>query len=198
MEISVPEAAEKIGISERQVRNQIKARNIKAIKVGKRWFVDELSVLSFIKQYGDLRVTAASTTRSEPLNEKDDPAATTIRKNKKAPKQQFPIEGLRVFELSRDFFVSFKSTEDLPRVALQIKHDIFKFLGAGYYSFGKKHKILYYQKARAAYGAFLSVLLSDPEHSGRFNPELLYIQEKLLPAMSALIRKMEKSKSERS
>ena len=53
-ETTVKETAIYLGLSERQVRNHIKFRRIKAIKVGREWFIDSASVIAFGNQYSRL------------------------------------------------------------------------------------------------------------------------------------------------
>ncbi len=54
VETTVRDAASYLGLSERQVRNYIKSRSIKAIKVGREWFVDTASVVAFSNRYHNL------------------------------------------------------------------------------------------------------------------------------------------------
>ena len=51
-ELSPQEAADKIGVSSRTILNFINQKRFDAIKVGKEWFIDEASFISFCKRYG--------------------------------------------------------------------------------------------------------------------------------------------------
>jgi excisionase family DNA binding protein len=54
-EISVKKAAQFLKLSERTVINFIKQKKIEAIKVGRDWFVDYASFVSFAQKY-DMRI----------------------------------------------------------------------------------------------------------------------------------------------
>ncbi len=72
------------------------------------------------------------------------------------------------------------------------KTQILANLGAGYYSYEYAAKHKYYSKARAFTGSILAYLLSNKETANQWKNEIQFIEQKLLPALSALIRTMEK------
>ena len=193
MELSVTEAAEQLGISERQVRNQIKARQIHAIKVGKKWFVDEISLLAFKSKYSELYDNISP----QPLSSELSKSSQTVSPEAQPNDDSLAIEKLRAFLLTKDFFARLEQLHPLPTPVARLKYDIFRHLGAGYYSYGKQQKVLYYQRARACLGAFMAIIASDTATREQLKPQLIEMHDELMPAMSALIRKMEKSKNAR-
>ena len=50
-EISVKKASQLLNLSERTVLNYIKQKKIEAIKVGRDWFIDYASFISFSEKY---------------------------------------------------------------------------------------------------------------------------------------------------
>jgi excisionase family DNA binding protein len=47
IEVSVPEAANRLGVSTRMLRLYIESRKIQALKVGRKWFIDAASLEAF-------------------------------------------------------------------------------------------------------------------------------------------------------
>ncbi len=64
-EISVKKAAQSLNLSERTVLNFIKQKKLEAIKVGRDWFIDHASFVSFALKY-DIPISE----RGEGLSEK--------------------------------------------------------------------------------------------------------------------------------
>ena len=66
-------------------------------------------------------------------------------------------------------------------------------LGSGYYSYGLEPKITFYSKARAYLGALLARLHCLPaDQKNMWAEEIKDIENELLSAIGALIRKLEK------
>ena len=63
-ELSLEEAMSSLGVSEKTIRKYIKLKRLKAVKVGKRWFIDEasLDLMRRIVQDEPLVTTAKSAT----------------------------------------------------------------------------------------------------------------------------------------
>ena len=91
-EINVKRAAELLNLSERTVLNFIKQKKIDAIKVGRDWFIDYASFVSFALKY-DMRifemkehseVSEISEKFPKELWRNGDPAKTDVRESYKA------------------------------------------------------------------------------------------------------------------
>ncbi len=79
--------------------------------------------------------------------------------------------------------------KDLLREISSSKIDALKYLGAGFYSFNLTIKKNYYDNARAALGGLVTIWHFHEEATPEF---IKRIEEDLIPAYSALIRKLEK------
>jgi len=64
-------------------------------------------------------------------------------------------------------------------------------LGAGYYSFGDS-KIIHYQRARSAVGGMVGLIYSLPDPLVT-DLRVDWLEEKVLPALSSLLKAMEKN-----
>ena len=134
VEISVANAAQILKVSERTVLNFIKTKQIRAIKVGKSWFVDESSVNAYVKK------TSVSE-NSEPVSEKRSSFSESI----KSPKNHAGVGTLNCYKLAVEIFreprlglaaeaTSFEHTLHARVAQLQIK--VLEHLGSGYHTFG--------------------------------------------------------------
>ncbi len=70
------------------------------------------------------------------------------------------------------------------------RDEVLMALGAGYYSYGKK-KASFYSDARARLGALLGLIYADNHLLGENTATIEAVEEKLIPAISSLIKKME-------
>ena len=212
VEMNVKEAAKKIGLTERQIRNHIKAKNIKAIKVGKEWFVDTVSVAAFMSRYRlvepihqivppggdadeDNTESEAEILEVKNNNENESPiesekAPPEEREKPKKPTQK--ILNLSCYKLCVEVFTAWSESTSDPAIFEELKNTTLKNLGAGYYSYDLRLKCDFYRKSRASIGSLLAILYSRKDWVETHKKEIHFLEEKALPALSALIRKMEK------
>lgn len=187
IELTVKEAANSIDVSTRSILNYIKSKEIEAVKVGKRWFIKEPSLRSFAKRYG----LKQDLTRSMA----DDKENVENR----LPKNKHIIASLRLYTISQKAFslgqwinINDKSKLTILETRLiTLKLESVELIGAGYLSFNTLEKRDLYSRSRQKIGALLALLYSDENMQKKWSEEIRFIEEELLSAYSALIRKME-------
>ena len=197
-EISVREAARQINCTERTIINFIKMKRFEALKVGRDWFIDYASFVSFAKRYD----YALLDEEQAPLEEIESSNVSTPKKPEKIPEEYSDkkrrhgnIETLRVYQIFKDIFGKghFKAEFIHPcesRIA-DLGAGVLEEIGAGFYAFGAHMKRLHYINARARLGAIIALLHSDESLRKRWCEEIEQIEGRLLPAFGALIKKLE-------
>ena len=179
-ELSVGEAAEFLGKTERTIRLYITEKTIKARKVGKRWYVDRKSLEDFRKSSGNFRKSSGNFRKyDDSFPEKGPETSANAGPNR-----------LACFRLARQAFALPLWQKDRAELS-QVREGVFRALGAGYYSYGSL-KREYYTEARAHIGSALGLIYSDHELLAEGQEEVLFLEEKLMPALNALIKSMEK------
>ena len=180
-DISVVDAAEKLGVSPRSVLNYIKDKEISAVKVGKSWYINKASLDSFIKRYK----FDVSETKS-PINKyKDD-----IEK-------KYSVKELRLFKKIKElvppnYFNELSLNEDV-RIKINDLHlSAIELIGAGYYSFGAANKMHIYEKSREKIAGIIAILYGVKTQEDKIQSLLNTIEEELLPVYSSLIKRMDK------
>lgn len=119
----------------------------------------------------------------------------------KEPRETLPqystLPQLHLFQLCREAFASCDWEQGLSAQAQDriqnLKSRVLEEIGAGFHSFGVQRKSHHYNTARALIGAMLAILHSQ-EGSVQIMPTILLLEKKLLPAFSALLKKIEKRK----
>lgn len=198
LEFSVYEAAQILGVTTRSVLNYIKHKEIEAVKVGKSWFIKAPSLDAFYQRHG--------------FNKKDPPPSTTLQEAKSQPieapsartietkrKKGFSISKLRLHQLCCEYLkkvspdqLSLTTPEVKNKIAI-LKIEAIELLGAGYYSYSNHEKQALYKKARERVGGLLSIYYFSKESTNTNPPQSIQdLEELLLPAFAALIRKIEK------
>ena len=211
-EINVDQVAAILEVSERTVLNYIKARQIKAVKVGKRWFVDRASFESFQKNRGTptRNLCQISPSEGEDLRrgmkneESTTEQATLPQKEVKFIPQCIPaerrkekknIKSLACYRLTIEAFKMpmWQQTEnkDYSKCLKEFRYKILEHLGAGYCSFGPG-KRYHYDQVRGLVGSILALMYSDDNASTIYEKDLLFLENDLLLAITSLIRKIER------
>jgi excisionase family DNA binding protein len=215
-EISATAAAQILGVSERSVLNFIRQKQLRAVKVGKSWFVEKASVEDLQIQRSNYMTLEPQTHESqtkEPLlavkpisSEPQKPRAKGYESPQESGLSRGGVQGLNVYRLAVEIF----SKEGWGSMASSeafwggiISMDVFKqrlaslqllvleSLGAGYHSFGAG-KVMQYGKARSAAGSLLALISAEESIRVKLAAERDAISEKLLPALVALQRTAEK------
>ncbi|MCX6106553.1 MAG: helix-turn-helix domain-containing protein [Proteobacteria bacterium] len=215
VEITVDQAATLLGTSERMVLNYIKARQIKAAKVGKRWFVDRASIEQFrntggrgVRAFplgsesvgatsgaGSPNKTAAlprerSDDNSEVLSEGEQSTRQHRRKGSGKTVKDLACYRLALVAFERPLWQRAEGNPHAERLA-SLRLQILEHLGAGYYSFGPgKHH--HYNCARSLVGSALALIYSDDQVMVRFPDDVAYLEQELLVAFASLLRKIER------
>jgi len=206
-EWTVEYAAERLGVSDRSILNYIKAKKIRAIKVGKKWFVDRASTESFAQAYGfrfdeeAIRPSKNDQDKAVPRPQSGAGSLPVVRKAKDDKSARSP-QALACFRLCIEAFKmplwsepepeTLRSTQEIRTRINDLRFVVLENLGAGYYTFGRS-KCACYDTARNAIGATVALVLSDTGLSERFAVDVLFLQQKVLPAFSSLIIKIERS-----
>lgn len=189
-EISVKQAAGQIDCSERTIINFIKMKRFEALKVGRDWFIDYASFISFAKRYKyQIRDEVL-----EPREQIPPPSSATGPEQGKN-RRYGNVETLRVYQIFRDIFEK-GNFQNLPEGLRESKivslgEGVFEEIGAGFYAFGTHVKRLHYANARSRLGSIIALLYSNAEMRERWREEIHQIEERLLPAFGALIKKLE-------
>jgi excisionase family DNA binding protein len=180
IEISPEEAATCLGVHPRTIRNLIKRKEIRGIKVNGRWYLDKASV----EAARDIRGGIANS-QSTALC-----AASPARPNKPGPMALAP------YRLSCHAFDTFAWNTNLPEAAATrietLKLAVLEHFGAGFYSYGAEKRQRYIA-ARSALGAIVGLL--SPYHShGDVGKMISFLESECIGATASLIRKIEREK----
>ena len=73
-----------------------------------------------------------------------------------------------------------------------LKYSAIELLGAGYYSYEPRNKLKLYNQSRQKVGAILALVYFKPEEMVAFKKVINDIEDELLPAYSALIKRIDK------
>jgi len=190
-EISVQEAAEKLGVTERSILNYIRQKEIEALKVGKTWYIKVPSLDAFISRYGFAKVEKVETVESSSSNNSSPKMIPSLSDTNRTKKSQ-SLSTLRLFEILKGMLLPLElegktSTSYVRDHFNNLKLEAIEFLGAGFYAYEFQHKKSYYNLSRQKISGILSLLHSfEPE-----NNNIKKIEEDLLPAFSSLIKKIE-------
>lgn len=210
-EITVRDASLQIGVGERTIINFIRSRRFRALKVGRDWHIDYASFIAFARKYGypllDEKVESApaSSPKDSPAKESKPKAekspapnsdGATAEASVRPPRKFGNIHTFRVYELFREILQREKFVSDGKNVresrVCRLAEEALEELGAGFYAYGFQVKKEHYLAARARLGALLALLRSDRVLSDSWIAEIKSIEDQLLPAFGALIKKMEK------
>lgn len=211
-EITVKEASRQIGVGERMIINFIQMKRFKALKVGRDWHIDYASFVAFARKYGYALLDEKE--ESEPASPPKDPpkkeskpmaekpsapkpdGAAAAETSARPPRKFGNIHTLRVYELFREILQKEKFVSEGKNVresrVCRLAEEALEELGAGFYAYGFQIKRGHYLAARARLGALVALLRSDRALSDSWGAEINSIEDQLLPAFGALIKKMEK------
>ncbi len=212
IQIDVKKAAALIQVTERTILNLIKLRKFEAIKVGKEWFIDYASFVSFIHRYkyqkniqveSELNSSSAGSSVQDAktqLNQLLDRLNAPVKKSDhsvetRGKKNIYNLSSLRVYELVEQVF-SEKLTDS--KINERFKNHIYSVIeniGSGYYSYNQEVKIISYVEARKKLGALLALIQSNEQQKNEWQKEILTIEVDVLSALGALTRKLEKKVS---
>ena len=173
-EISLEEAVSLTGRSERTVRSYIKKKKLLATKVGGKWFVDLESTRKLV---GNI------------------PENTDDNSGLPSGSSDFGVENLVCFRLASEVFNMpvWSDRENSFWSDLEsAKNRFFYSLGAGYYSYGNV-KLRHYSEARAALGGAIALVCATGPRSVK--ADIRCVEQKLIPALTSLIKKMERKDS---
>ena len=189
-EISVKNAAIQIDCTERTILNFIKMKRFRAVKVGRDWFIDYASFISFTKKY-DYSLKDDQPPPSAPIAQESPtakaPAEERVATKKAAPPAEMGYSGqprrpsqnvqsLRIFEMSRQILSSGRFAEPLKtrkeHRALSLGEKALEEIGAGFYAYGYDIKRVHYSRARARLGAMLALLRSAQSLSESWHKEV--------------------------
>jgi excisionase family DNA binding protein len=194
VEIGVEEASKLLGVSERMVRLYIDERRIRGLKVGRKWFIDLASVEYFLKSRSPALGPEGSS--PAPLLSEVAPEVAEVRqklpRNHRDPRQLAPFRLLNQWIGQHDPILLGADPGFSSRLKTLLSEALSE-MGAGYFSFGSD-KVFHYRRARGAIGGILGMIYSrqDDEISS-LRPDDL--QLKVLPALSSLLRAMERKSS---
>jgi excisionase family DNA binding protein len=202
-EIGVDEASILLGVSERTMLNYIKLKQIKAVKVGKRWFIDRISCEKFGKGKTKVVILTEKNTK-EKENEIPQTSPSAKETTEHSPtsysslgnkQERKTIKSLACYRLALTAFKmpmwQISNSNPYSTQLTQFRYKILEHLGAGYCSFGaaKRH---HYDQSRGVIGSVLAIIYSDEKLATLFEKDLSFLENELLLAFTSLIRKIEK------
>lgn len=195
-QITVLMAGEILGLSERSVLNYIKTKEIEAVKVGKQWHVSKASVEAFQQRHGF--IGSAVLNAEETISE--DPQESPKQQGQRANYNR-SLSCFRCFQLCRQAFQMPKwnladlSDEVLKERLRTNRSRAIEHLGSGFYSFHSSAKSQHYEYSRSAVGGILALLRAGPNDLVEsWGNEISFLEQELLPAYAALIKKIERRK----
>jgi excisionase family DNA binding protein len=217
-ELSVAAAAQVLQVTERTILNFIRGKQIRAVKVGKSWFVDKASVLALKagrSQVSSSNAGPESQEHVEPVSEKTwklsetkfDSVPSGLEKPRGGSTPRPGVRGLNCYRMAVDIFAAkgwgvVGGSGPSPQSGI-ISQDVFssrigllqlqilEALGAGYHTFGAA-KVTHYGVARSAAGSLLALISASGTFGVALEVERIAVEEKLLPALIALQRTAEK------
>jgi excisionase family DNA binding protein len=170
MNLSLAEAAQLLGKSERQLRYLIQKGELPARKKGNRWVLERQ----------DLPLTEGQQHASEHK-------ARRARKTAKSGKR-LSVDQLRVCEVGLPLFHELQEAVGIEHPAVPLLRESLMLLACGYYEYEGLEKGQYYSQAREqASRAAMALLLEDREPRRDF---LERFEVDLIPAIGGLIRKV--------
>ena len=179
-EISAEEAAILLDLHPRTIRNLIQRRELKALKVKGRWYLDKASVMA-LKDNG------------VPLSEPHERAVTTQSLSLRGPHRLAAYRlCLHGYSLLPD--LDLLDTETRKRCQ-HLQLQVLEHLGAGFYSYGME-KEFSYVRSRASLGSLLAILFSSQK--SEFDRANDFLESECIRAISSLIRKMQFPKGKKT
>ena len=182
-EVGLSEAAGLLGVSEKTIRNYIKLKKLKAVKVAKSWYIDKASLLAI----GDHISPSAE---AKPM-----PAAAARDEGQGTAGGTAAIHKLACYRLFLNASERFEYSNEADGLAEFFKgqcRDTLAYLGAGYYAYGRNKKS-YYEMARGAIGKIIAVLAADAALYQRHYKTAQNLEHDVLPAFGALMRKLDRA-----
>lgn len=195
-DVTVHEAAQILAVTTRSILNYIKSKEIEAVKVGKSWYIRKASLDAFAQRFGFGGVESENKDEKEFEIPKTKENFPKVSENSENGERKFSVRNLRLFNKVSELFrtLDFEEVDLYPlRERLNtLKLSAIEFLGAGYYSFEPQSKMNLYNKSRENVGAILALSYAHLSEDQKFQKMISYIEEELLPAYSALIKRMDK------
>lgn len=179
MEVSLSEAAARLGKSARQVRYLVQQGQLEARKVGGRWRVtldasasSPQQVSATARKQARLRAVVEDTLGLEP------------------PRRRYSVRDLKAFSLGAPLHQRLCQHLDAQHPAVTHLRDMLDELAIGCHRYHPAEKAQSYRTARdAASRAVAALALEDAEHADAILQE---IEQELMPALAGLLRRVER------
>lgn len=196
-EISVKKASQLLNLSERTVLNFIKQKKIEAIKVGRDWFIDYASFISFSEKY-EFEIANLSENFGKVPNDSEkfgnDSESFPKRNNEVKLKNHLP--SLRVYELAKNIIppenIILKNQSPIDERIQALIFSTLESIGSGFYAYSWDEKKFYYGKARSHAGGAMALMVIHESILNKWKKTNFELEEVLIPALGALIKTVEK------
>lgn len=199
-EISVKKASQLLNLSERTILNFIKQKKIEAIKVGRDWFIDYASFISFSEKYEFEIANLSENFGNIPKNSEKfvnvSENAETFPKRNNEVKLKNHLPSLRVYELAKNIIpletINLKNPNPIDERIQSLIFSTLESIGSGFYAYSWDEKKFYYGKARSHAGGAMALMVVHESILNKWKKTNFELEEVLIPALGALIKTVEK------
>ncbi len=180
MNLTLDEAAARLGKSPRQVRYMINAGRLQATKFGGRWMIDS----------GDLDLSEA---QQQAVERKERQLRGAVEEGLGLPekaKRRYSVRDLKAFQIGQPLHAQAAQALGADHPATGALRRVLEHLARGCHRFDRSEKAAAYRDARdAASAAVCELLLADSEAA---EPLVTAIEQELMAALAGLLRRLDR------
>ena len=180
VELTLEEAATRLGKSIRQIRYAIQQGQLRGRKKAGRWFLDERDLPRTAGQ------TEVATARRGRHARRVDEALAVPEAREGAG---YSVENLRAYQAAQLIFVELRASLGTEHAAVMRLEEALEWLTVGCHRFGRAEKAQAYQVARDATSRAVAALLVTEDVKARSSAR--EIERAVMPALSGLLRRHE-------
>lgn len=184
MLLTLPEAASKLGKSERQLRYMIQQGTLQAEKRGGRWLVEIAALPPSSGQ------AAAAQRRQEALRGAVEDALALPAPD--AATRRYSVRDLKAFQIGKPLYERTAATLGKDHAAAVALRDVLLHLSRGCHRFARDEKAVAYREARDAASHALCALVLTDATSPPVDVLADTIEQDLMPAFAGLLRRVER------
>ncbi|MBI2376739.1 MAG: helix-turn-helix domain-containing protein [Deltaproteobacteria bacterium] len=179
MKISLREAAQLLGKSERQVRYMVKEGRLQAHKDGSRWLIER----------SDLPLPPSAVQRGVEERARLTGVLEAALGPAESPRKRYSVTDLKVFEAGRTLYPLIAAAAGEDSSAARRLREGLGLVACGCHTFQRRDKVTFFQKAREQLCFALSALLLGDETQRGLGQRL---EGEVLPSLGGLLRAAER------